>query len=324
MDETASTYVVIVAGVLAAAGTVYQLWRLRRVRYAILALLSLVISGHLFLHFHRLLPESVSIDLFDGVHYIRDVRQQPRPIILHVIQIQLDTPGIEFLVTPRTPANGHVQTARTTSQFLREFGVQLAINADSFYPWHDYGLLSYYPRPGDPVNPRGLAASEGDIYSWGDPRPRSHAPIYLSAENRVTFGRTDDPVYNAVSGLYAIVENGQASYRRSVMRNLQDIHPRTALALDETGRVLILLVIDGRQPSYSEGVNIAELAELVIEFGGYHAVNLDGGGSTTLVIEGEDGQPQVLNSPIHGRIPGRERPIANHLGIYAPARSEDG
>ena len=79
----------------------------------------------------------------------------------------------------------------------------------------------------------------------------------------------------------------------------------------------MLFLIDGRQPSYSEGATLAELAQIILEYGGYNAVNLDGGGSSTLVIQNENGEPEVLNSPIHTRIPGRERPIANHLGIFA-------
>ena len=77
-------------------------------------------------------------------------------------------------------------------------------------------------------------------------------------------------------------------------------------------------MIDGRQPGYSEGVSLGELADLMIEYGADHAINLDGGGSSTLVVEGTDGTARILNSPIHGRIPGRERPVANQLGIYAP------
>jgi exopolysaccharide biosynthesis protein len=45
-------------------------------------------------------------------------------------------------------------------------------------------------------------------------------------------------------------------------------------------------------------------------------MSLDGGGSSTMVIEGDDGEPKILNSPIDQYIPGRERPVANHLGIY--------
>jgi len=45
-------------------------------------------------------------------------------------------------------------------------------------------------------------------------------------------------------------------------------------------------------------------------------MSLDGGGSSTVVIEGKDGKPEILNSPIDIYIPGRERPVGNHLGIY--------
>jgi len=45
-------------------------------------------------------------------------------------------------------------------------------------------------------------------------------------------------------------------------------------------------------------------------------MSLDGGGSSTMVIEDENGQPRVLNSPIDQYVPGRERPVANHIGIF--------
>ena len=46
----------------------------------------------------------------------------------------------------------------------------------------------------------------------------------------------------------------------------------------------------------------------------HNAINLDGGGSSTMVIE-KDGKPVVLNSPIEGGLAGRERLVANHFGI---------
>jgi hypothetical protein len=48
----------------------------------------------------------------------------------------------------------------------------------------------------------------------------------------------------------------------------------------------------------------------------YTAINLDGGGSSTLVIENVQGRPQILNAPIHASIPGVERPVGNHLGVW--------
>ena len=80
---------------------------------------------------------------------------------------------------------------------------------------------------------------------------------------------------------------------------------------------MLLVVVDGRQPNYSEGVTLVELTEIVAGYGGDTALNLDGGGSTALIARGRTGQPIQLNSPIDNRIPGRERPVANHLGIYA-------
>jgi exopolysaccharide biosynthesis protein len=74
--------------------------------------------------------------------------------------------------------------------------------------------------------------------------------------------------------------------------------------------------VDGRQPFYSTGATFQELAELLKDLGAQFAMALDGGGSSTMVIEGENGKPVILNSPIDSYIPGRERPVANHFGIY--------
>ena len=94
------------------------------------------------------------------------------------------------------------------------------------------------------------------------------------------------------------------------------LHPRTAIGYSHNGRYLYLVVVDGRQTLYSEGMTLMELAELMIDLGADYAMNLDGGGSSTMVVEGRDDQPRILNYPIDNYIPGRERPVANHLGVY--------
>ena len=86
--------------------------------------------------------------------------------------------------------------------------------------------------------------------------------------------------------------------------------------MDATGTILWLIVVDGRQDQYSEGVTLGELAEIVSHLGAESALNLDGGGSSTLVMETDVG-PKILNAPIHRRIQMFERPVANHLGVYA-------
>ncbi len=97
---------------------------------------------------------------------------------------------------------------------------------------------------------------------------------------------------------------------------IRSTQPRTAIGYSKSGRYLYLVVVDGRQPFYSEGITLDELAHLMISLGAQYAMNLDGGGSSTMVVAGRDGQPRILNSPIDNYIPGRERPVANHLGVY--------
>jgi hypothetical protein len=62
-------------------------------------------------------------------------------------------------------------------------------------------------------------------------------------------------------------------------------NPRTAVGATADGRLLIVTV-DGRQPGHSVGMSLRELAELFVRLGARSAINLDGGGSTTMVIDG--------------------------------------
>jgi len=255
-------------------------------------------------------PRPTQETLFEGVEYIRDVRSSPRDIVIHVVKIDLQEAGIRTLVTPGNPDEELPLKARTTSEFLNAFGLQVAINGDGFTPWHSNMFLNYYPHSGDRVNSIGFAASEGVRYSEDTNREPT---LYLSANNKARFGIQIGKIHNAISGNEMLIRNGRTV---TGLDNGQP-DPRTAVALDRASRHLILVIVDGRQPGYSEGVTLNELTEIILFHGGYHAINLDGGGSSTLVVEGNLGNPNVLNSPVHTSIPGRQRPVGNHLGIYA-------
>ena len=64
------------------------------------------------------------------------------------------------------------------------------------------------------------------------------------------------------------------------------IAPRTAIGQRKDGTVL-LLVIDGRRPGHSLGVDMVELTNILLKYGAYNAANLDGGGSSSMVVDGE-------------------------------------
>ncbi len=278
-----------------------------------LILLSLCTAGYFLYDRGRPAPLPTKRELYEGVTYRRIVQFIPRPMIAHIIKIDTKAKGMKLLVTP-PDSNGETPlNARTTSQFLDEFDVQIAINGDGFSPWWSRSPADYYPHVGDPVAPLGLSASNGEVYSTGVQTTIGVKPtLYVSRRNALSFNNPPNNIHSAISGDRMIVLKGE------VAPDLNDkgVEPRTAIGTNRNGRYLYLVVVDGRQPFYSSGATFAELARVLIDQGVYIAMSLDGGGSSTMVIEGEEGQPVIMNSPIDNYIPGRERPVANHLGIY--------
>lgn len=287
----------------------------------ILMIILIVVGIYSFWLTHRPLPPAMNREpLFKGIFYTREIRTEPIPKIIHVVEIDLTDPYISFLVTPKDDIEGFVHRARTSSQFLDEFDLQVAINADFFDPWKDYGPFNYYPRVGQGTNIRGQAISQGKWVSggYGD----DFVTMFISADNQVSFNQPEIALsgmaYNAISGNLMLLEDSKIR-EYDYHPYLAERHPRTAVGLSQDEKTLFFVLVDGRQPNYSQGATIPELAQIMLDYGAYTAMNLDGGGSSTLVMEAVSGAPVQLNSAIHNRIPARERPIANHLGVYSLA-----
>ena len=277
-----------------------------------LTIIGLCAGAYILYDRGRPAPIPLKQKLYEGVIYRRVIRFTPRPMIAHVIVIDTKVNGIRFLVTPPDSEGELPLNARTTSQFLDEFGVQLAINGDGFDPWWSRSPADYYPHVGDPVVPLGFSASGGKIYTQGIPKEIGVEPtLYISRRNSLSFNQRPDKVFQAISGDRMLIQQGR------VVDGLEaaELDPRTAIGLNKNGRYVILVVVDGRQPFYSDGATFVQLAELMLDQGAYIGMSLDGGGSSTMVTEGENGQPVILNSPIDNYIPGRERPVANHFGV---------
>ncbi|CAG7635369.1 phosphodiester glycosidase family protein [Paenibacillus allorhizosphaerae] len=104
-----------------------------------------------------------------------------------------------------------------------------------------------------------------------------------------------------------------ALFDRAIRLN-SDRHPRTMLAT-RAGKLYMLLV-DGRQPGFSNGMTLAEGAQLLQQLGMEHAINLDGGGSTTCYVRlpGEE-RAGLMNRPSDGY----EREVGNALAIVSTA-----
>ena len=125
---------------------------------------------------------------------------------------------------------------------------------------------------------------------------RPGAPVVVETRTEPSL----EAAVSAIGGGPALVHLGQPTGKSAARSS--ERHPRSAFGWNE--RHCFLVVVDGRQAGLSVGMTLAELSEFLVELGCQEAINLDGGGSTELILNG-----QVLNSPCYGR----ERATATSL-----------
>jgi exopolysaccharide biosynthesis protein len=219
-----------------------------------------------------------------------------------VLKISLQTPGLSFLATPSNGERPGETDSQKTSTFLTENQLQAAINGSPFDIVH--------PTEGRPQDVKGLLISNGELISSASKFPY----LAITKKNRARLYAAATPfpkdAWNAIGGFALILEKGKATQRGD-----KKVHPRTAVALSADGKTMYWIAIDGRQFFWSAGASLAEVASLCQDLGASEAINLDGGGTTTMVIADEKGKAQTLNRPIASHIPGEERPAGSHLGL---------
>jgi exopolysaccharide biosynthesis protein len=159
----------------------------------------------------------------------------------------------------------------------------------------------------------GLAMSDGVL--WGnDPWP---GVLVVDSRGRVTIGQFTKLPADArqvVSSPGVFLSHGK-NFGREL-----DLAPRTAIGIDRDGKVLTLLVVDGRRPEYSVGMTEAQFADELIHLGCWNGILLDGGGSSTMVFRGPTDQAaKLVSHPSDGHdLPlslSVERPVACALGV---------
>jgi hypothetical protein len=257
-----------------------------------------------------------------------------RALNIYVSEIDLAAPDISFQVTPRSPMYPGPQingapaetTRQTTRSFADAVGAQLAINAAFYAAITQNGTLW--------ANNVGLTSSNGDKYSPWDafanpPESKDwfdnyfHDAMNISQTNQVTFVKMPEntgdgfqtlpstTLYNTVTGQYRLIQNN--NIKPDLPATSPD--PRTAVGLTASNK-LLLVTVDGRQSGFSDGLTIIELANLMKNsYGATNAIVLDGGGSTTMVMNtySDGAAAQVLNSPSDGS----ERLVGSNLAAFA-------
>lgn len=137
---------------------------------------------------------------------------------------------------------------------------------------------------------------------------------YFQLKNAIGFGQElqlqyafNPEVQHAIGGGPMLLHNGQVQGVPQAQRFQGDVlwgrAPRSAVGMTHDGKYM-LVTIDGRRPGYSVGATLSELAYTMKELGAVDALNLDGGGSTTMVVRN-----RVINRPSDGW----ERPVSTAL-----------
>ena len=192
------------------------------------------------------------------------------------------------------------QAWSVVSEFAKKAGAQIAINANFFSKTESCGVTAGAGHLWTAVYegcPMTMAFFRNGAISILGTGEKKDAPLSS------TMG-----LVAAVSGRPRLVENDRPS---STLERFASIrHPRTALGLRKD-RTLVILVADGRRDG-ALGLTGPEMSEIFIREGVVDAINLDGGGSTTLYIEAEGG---IQNKPSDGH----ERVVVNQLGFRLKA-----
>ncbi|MGN1059923.1 MAG: phosphodiester glycosidase family protein, partial [Clostridia bacterium] len=135
---------------------------------------------------------------------------------------------------------------------------------------------------------------------------------YLQTGSAVTLSITTAPNYEnietAVGGGGMILVEGKIPSGYS--HTISGTHPRSAVGIDQTGKILTLVAVDGRRTG-AAGMTMTQLGYLMADLGCYNAMNLDGGGSTLMTVKQPDGTQKVVNTPSDGS----KRAVTNSIGI---------
>ena len=259
-------------------------------------------------------------DLFPGIKHVFVDTGKPRPLRINVIRIDLTRKDLRFMTVKRDPDWGKpmpdfpklpIRTRRITVPDFMEnalkqgIAMEVAVNSTPWSPWRRPWTHTYAAKTG-------LLISDGDQISENNGRP-----VFLitdKGEFQIRKVKPEEDLSHirlAVAGFSIILENGRTMGGK-------DLAPRTAFGLSENSHYMIIMTVDGRMKFISEGAGTRELGEWMREYGSAIAINMDGGGSTTLIVsDGKGGTRRLTTSRFY-------RKVAAPLGIFRVKEDKTG
>lgn len=268
-----------------------------------------------------------------GIKLVKLEWEKPRLMKICVMRVDLTTPGLGVTATERSPEWGKPMPDYTnsvlsictrrekTASFMtrlrhaRKLNMIAAVNAAPWIPWCSPWNHKY-------ANPTGVQISDGIVISenWRDympmlvfyKTPSSNGGTKAKIITSLTKEEVKD-VDVASTGFAILMKNGKIVDAGAYEKEL---HPRTAIGLSKDERFLYIVTVDGRQKDWSLGANGADLCAIMYEAGAYNAINMDGGGSTTLCYWSKDENKPVVTSRHAGNA---QRTVAFNIGFYIEA-----
>lgn len=263
----------------------------------------------------------------DGVKLAKFERTEPQLMKIAAMRIDLTLKGLSFTGTPRDPdwgkpmpdcTNRIIRTLRvSTAEFIRNArtpkeaggrGLDMIVAANSA-PWSPW-TTPFTHKYGDPS---GLNISDGIVISDHHLKAGAIFVVWKNGTIDIVSAIPEaryPEVLLAHSGFDILLKNGKEVFGKRG----GDLHPRIAYGLSADRHYLYLITVDGRQPERSLGASYADLAALMRDAGAVDAINMDGGGSTTLIYwDEEEDEPVICNYPVKG---GAIRRNGMNMGIY--------
>ena len=229
--------------------------------------------------------------LCKGIVYTSFELKSPRLMKLSAARIDFSAAKFQFKMIQRDPdwgkpmpdfPQGIIRTRRITCRNFMKNAVKkgenmvLAVNGSPWSPFHAPWTHKY-------AGNQGLIVADGVLVA----PVRAKRPSFVvykdgNMEFKI-FTEKDDlsNIAHAISGFGFVLRDGELTPKNNPKAKLA---PRTGYGLSKDKRYMYIIAIDGRQEKYSMGANTYEVGQWLKYLGAYSGLNMDGGGSTTLIL----------------------------------------
>ena len=286
-----------------------------------------------------------------GITYIKRTETSPRNMNINIMKIDLTAPGLGFKLSP--PGGTRDTVRQTTLNYLTAQLAQVAMNIHFFLPCCPAGdlnadLIGFAASNGNVFSPFELPTQNYALVRDAPAvniDPANHASIVTAApgfsDGTCLLCGVNDGIHinesvtlwNTVSGSAQIVTNGVQSLPCYVDATHPDcklvgpgpamysnanswynlINARAAAGISQDGNTLFLFTVDAA--GGSAGMRVGEVADMLISYGAYNALNLDGGGSTSMAMQ----NPLTLVRSLLNVPSGAPRLVGTSLAVFAAA-----